>query len=101
MLTLRLEGKEKERRRSKRWLCEKPIEWRVQHSRRVRHGMVPERSLYGMVITAAKADAVPKGTFVYPGDDRSSIRHGFLTGVITRTAELNENECLLYIDILR
>jgi len=101
MLTARLERDEKERRRSKRWTCDKPILWRVHYGRRVRHSVVPERSLDGMVISAAKADAVPAGTFVFPGDDQTCVRHGFRTGVITRTAELNEDQCLLYIDILR
>jgi hypothetical protein len=101
MLIEQIESNEIEHRRSQRWPCDKPIQWRIQHGRRVRHGTVPDRSLHGMVIAATKADAVPPGTFVFPGDDQTSLRHGFRTGVITRTAEVNDQECLLFIDILR
>lgn len=101
MLKTLIEATEQERRRSQRWPCDKPIRWRVRHGRRLRDSVVPERSLCGIVIAAAKADAVPTGTFVFPGDDQNSVRHGFRTGVISRTADLNEQQCLLFIDILR
>jgi hypothetical protein len=88
-----------DRRRSQRWPCDKPIDWRVQGGRRVRHGMIPERSLDGLVIAASKQDAAPAGTRVSPSDDEAGTRLGFRCGVICRTAEVSD-QYLLFIDIL-
>jgi hypothetical protein len=89
-----------ERRNSKRWPCAKGIQWRERGGRRVRHGWVPERSMDGMVIAASRKDAVPAGTFVFPTDDHGSLRHGFRTGVICRTTELDAEWKLLFVEIL-
>jgi hypothetical protein len=89
-----------ERRRSKRWTCDMEISWRIRGGRRPRLGRVPERSLDGMIITADKKDAVPAGTFVYPGDSKTGVRHGFRKGVICRTADANERESMLFVAIL-
>ena len=89
-----------ERRNSERWPCAKGILWRVRGGRRVRQGLIPERSMQGMVIAASKGDAAPPGTFVVPTDDRGSLRHGFRTGVICRTAELDAEWNLLFVEIL-
>ncbi|MGA3066624.1 MAG: hypothetical protein ABSF29_07230 [Tepidisphaeraceae bacterium] len=89
-----------ERRRSERWQCAKPIQWRVRGGRRVRQGMVPERSMSGMVIAAARQDLVPVGTQVRPGDDQTCVRHGFRAGVICRTDIVDGQIYLLFVDIL-
>jgi hypothetical protein len=89
-----------ERRRSKRWHCDSQIVWRIQGGRRQRQGRVPERSLDGMIITADKKDAVPAGTYVFPGDLETGVRHGFRKGVICRTADAGERESLLFVAIL-
>jgi hypothetical protein len=91
---------QKERRRSQRWSCAKTISWRIKGGRRVRKGLVPERSLDGLVIATAKKDAVPTGTFVLAGDDRTGFRHGFRNGVICRTVDLTEGTSLLFVEIL-
>jgi hypothetical protein len=90
----------RDRRRSERWECAKAIQWRVQGGRRVRHGVVPERSMDGMVIATGKEDVSPRGTKVFPGDDQSGLRHGFRAGIVCRTVELDQDKHLLFIEIL-
>lgn len=90
---------QKERRRSQRWPCDKPIDWRIQGGRRVRHGVIPERSLDGLVIATSKRDAAPAGTRVLPSDDDAINRLGFRCGVICRTAEVSD-KCFMFVDIL-
>lgn len=54
----------------------------------------------GLVIAAAREDAAPVGTHVFPTDDGGSLRHGFRRGVICRTAELDAEWNLLFVEIL-
>ena len=89
-----------DRRRSSRWPCGKELFWRVPRGRRVRHSVIPERSLGGLVIAAEKEDAAPPGTFVIPNDERTRDRHGFRTAVICRTEQTRNGIFLLYTDIL-
>jgi len=89
-----------DRRRSSRWPCGKELFWRVPRGRRVRHSVIPERSLGGLVIAAQKEDAAPPGTFVIPNDERTRDRHGFRTAVICRTEQTRNGIFLLYTDIL-
>jgi hypothetical protein len=90
----------RERRRSERWQCAKEIHWRIYGGRRVRHGLVPERSMDGMVIATSKEDVAPEGTRVFPSDHQSALRHGFHAGVVCRTTELDQETELLFIEIL-
>jgi hypothetical protein len=89
-----------ERRRSNRWLTAKTIDWRISGGRRVRHGVVPQRSMEGMVICTGREDIAPAGTRVYPAGDDSGLRHGFRDGVIRRTSQIDLETHLLFVEIL-
>jgi len=90
----------KERRYSQRWFSGKQIQWRIHRGRRIRSGVVTERSLNGMILAVEALDAVAPGVFVFPADDRSAQRHGFHTAVICRTAQAGPDEKLLFVEIL-
>jgi hypothetical protein len=89
-----------ERRRSDRWMTAKTIDWRISGGRRVRHGVVPQRSMDGIVICTGPEDVAPEGTRVFPVGDQSGLRHGFRDGVIRRTSQIDMETHLLFVEIL-
>jgi hypothetical protein len=89
-----------ERRRSNRWLSAKAIDWRIFGGRRVRHGVVPQRSMEGMVICTGREDIAPPGTHVSPGTDESGLKHGFRDGIIRRISQIDIETHLLFVEIL-
>ena len=90
-----------ERRRSDRWVTHTPIRWRCRRSRRVRDGVVTQRSLEGMVIVADQADTcgLKIGSGVIPADEPTGIRHGFRRAVVRRTGQ-TPRQSVLYLEIL-
>jgi len=73
-----------DRRRSPRWALDKELRWRLFRGRRVRLRRIIERSLQGLIVSAARSDVPRPGARIIPCDPDAIDELGFRSAVVKR-----------------
>jgi hypothetical protein len=89
----------RDRRRSARWMIDRPIRWRVYRGRRARAGRIIERSNDGLVLLVEARDLPKAGTRVYPAGSATRDWLGFASAVVRRREQPNSNIGLVFAEI--